>query len=164
MIFESKRFYVDLVDNADLKDIVEVYNSNKAFLLSHMDRNKITYEWIFEELESMRKVSFNSCKVVEKDSSRIIGVIDFKTGVETYLSLLMLHNDYRNEGLGKLIYNALEEYVRALSSKCIRIDVVTKYDNKVFNFWTKNGFSKLKNVELNWTGKRLPAVIMKKNL
>lgn len=164
MIFESNRFYIDLVDNKDLNNIVEVYNSNKSFLLSHMDKDKITYEWILEELESMRKVNFYSCKVVEKSSDRIIGIIDFKIGNEVYLSLLMLHNDYRNEGLGNLIYNALEEYVRLLNSKCIRIDVVTNYDNKILDFWIENGFSKLKNVELNWTGKRLPAVIMKKKL
>ena len=31
MIFETKAVYVELVENKDLYDIVEVYNSNKLF-------------------------------------------------------------------------------------------------------------------------------------
>jgi len=37
MIFQIKGFYIDLVQNKDLNDIVEVYNSNKYFLINHMD-------------------------------------------------------------------------------------------------------------------------------
>lgn len=164
MIFELKGFYIDLVENKDLNHIIEVYNSNKYFLVNHMDTDKVTYKWMVEELESMKKVNFYSCKVVEKSSDKIIGIIDFKIGEETYLALLMLHNDYKNKGFGKLIYQALEEYVKSLKSKCMRIDVVTNYDDTVFDFWVRNGFNKFKDVELNWTGKILPAVIMKKTL
>lgn len=164
MIFELKEFYIDFVEDKDLNDIVDVYNSNKYFLLNHMGTDKVTYEWVLEELEAMKKADFYSCKVVEKSSSKIIGVIDFKIGDETYLSLLMLHNDYKNKGFGKLIYQALEGYSQTVKSKCMRIDVVIKYDDTVLNFWVKNGFNKFKDVELNWTGKILPAVIMKKSL
>ncbi|MCB2300075.1 GNAT family N-acetyltransferase [Clostridium tagluense] len=164
MIFQSKGFYIDLVQNKDLKDIVEVYNSNKYFLINHMDMDIIKYEWIVEELESMKKADFYSCKVVEKSSGKIIGIIDFKIGEETYLSLLLIHNDYKNKGFGRLIYKALEEYITSVKSKCIRIDVVINYDDSVLKFWVKNGFSKIKDIELNWTGKILPAIIMKKFL
>ncbi|MBZ9637485.1 GNAT family N-acetyltransferase [Clostridium sp. FP1] len=164
MIFQSKGFYIDLVQNKDLKDIVEVYNSNKYFLTNHMDTDIIKYEWILEELASMKKADFYSCKVVEKSPGKIIGIIDFKIGEETYLSLLMIHNDYKNKGFGRLIYQALEEYITSVKSKCMRIDVVINYDDSVLKFWVKNGFSKIKDIELNWTGKILPAIIMKKFL
>jgi len=59
---------------------------------------------MLEELESMKKANFYSCKIIEKSSGKIIGIIDFKIGEETYLSLLMLHNDYKNKGFGKLNY------------------------------------------------------------
>ncbi|WAG58010.1 hypothetical protein LL033_18610 [Clostridium estertheticum] len=62
------------------------------------------------------------------------------------------------------MYQALEEYAKEVKSKCMRIDVVTNYDNAVLNFWVKNGFDKIKDVELEWIGKILPAVIMKKNI
>ncbi|MCB2359758.1 GNAT family N-acetyltransferase [Clostridium estertheticum] len=83
-------------------------------------------------------------------------------GEETYLSLLMIHDNYKNKGGGKLIYQALEEYAKEVKSKCMRIDVLINYDNAVLKFWVKNGFDKIKDVELDWTGKILPAVIMEK--
>ncbi|AFK86374.1 MULTISPECIES: GNAT family N-acetyltransferase [Thermoanaerobacterium] len=164
MFFGLKGFYIDSVENKDLNEVVEVYNSNKHFLLSHMDKEKVTKEWILQELESMKEVGFHSCKIVEISSEKIIGVMDFKVGKETYLSLLMIHNDFKSKGFGKLIFRAFEEYAKSQRSKCIRIDVVTNYDNSVLDFWIKNGFTKFKNVELNWTGKILPAITMKKNL
>ena len=164
MIFETKSLYVDLVNYNDLNEIIEVYNSNKHFLVAHMDREKISNQWIMEEIESMKKIGFCSGKIVEKSSGKIIGVMDFKAGEESYLSLLMIHNDFKGKGYGKLIFQAFEEYVRSLESKCIRIDVVSNYDNSVLDFWIKNGFIKYNDIELNWTGKKLPAVTMKKNL
>lgn len=164
MIFESKDFYVDLVNNDDLNKIIEIYNSNKHFLVAHMDKEKITNQCIIKEIESMKVVRFYSCKIVEKNFGEIIGVMDFKLCEESYLSLLMIHNDFKGKGFGKQIIQALEEYVKSLKSKCIRIDVVTNYDSSVLGFWIKNGFVKFKDVELNWTGKKLPAVTMKKNL
>ncbi|MEG0775096.1 GNAT family N-acetyltransferase [Clostridium sp.] len=164
MIFQTKDFYVDLVDNKDVNAIVDVYNSNKNFLVNHMDTEKVTYEWILEELESMKNSDFSSCKIVENTSGKIVGIIDFKIDEDAYLSLLMVHNNYKNKGVGKLIYETLEEYLKSVKSKSIRIDVVTDYDDKVIDFWIKHGFKKFENIKLNWTGKVLPAVVMKKSL
>ncbi|MBX4266765.1 GNAT family N-acetyltransferase [Clostridium estertheticum] len=164
MIFKLRDFCIDFVEDKDINAIVEVYNFNKYFLVNHMGTDKVRYEWVLEELENMRKVDFYSCKVVEKSSKKVMGIIDFKIGEETYLSLLMIHDNYKNKGVGKLIYQALEEYSKEVKSKCMRIDVVINYDNAVLKFWVKNGFDKMKDVELDWTGKILPAVIMKKNI
>lgn len=164
MFFESKGFYGDLIQNKDLNEVVNVYNSNKHFLINHMGKEEITNEWIIQELESMKELGFYSCKIVDKSSKKIIGIMDFKVGEETYLSLLMIHNDYKSKGLGKLIFQTFEKYANSLKSNCIRIDVVTNYDNFVLDFWIKSGFTKSKNVELNWNGKILPAVTMQKDL
>ncbi len=164
MIFEIKTFGVDSIENKDIDKIIEVYNSNKKFLMSHMDKEKVTSKWVIEELKSMREVNFYCCKIVEISSGEIVGLIDFKMEEETYLSLLMIHNAYRNKGVGKLVYYALEEYALSLKSKCIRIDVVNNYDSSVVDFWSKKGFVEFKQSKLNWAGKVLPAVTMKKNL
>lgn len=164
MFFESMEFYVELVENMDVNEVVEVYNSNKDFLVSHMDMDRVTDEWILQELESMKNIGFHSYKIVDISTRKIIGVIDFKMGEETYLSLLIVHNDYKNKGLGKLIFKAFEEYVISQKSKSIKIDVVTNYDTSVLDFWINNGFIKLNTIELNWTGKILPAITMKKIL
>ena len=164
MIFQSKGFYIDLVSNNDVKEVLEVYNSNENFLMHHMDMNKVTSKWIIEELESMRDIGFCSCKIVENCTGKTIGIIDFMIADETYLSLLMINSAFQGKGFGKLIFQGFEEYVKSLKSKCIKIDVVTNYDDSVLDFWINNGFIKFKDVELNWTGKVLTAVTMKKFL
>ncbi|MEJ8553171.1 GNAT family N-acetyltransferase [Tepidibacter sp. Z1-5] len=164
MLFKSNGFRVDLVEDKDLNEIIQVYNSNEKFLINHMDKEKITTEWMVEELKSMKEMGFLCCKIVDIDSEKIVGVVDFKLDKETYLSLLMIHNNYKNRGLGSLIYKDLEKYILSLESSCIRIDVVTGYDDSVTEFWHKNGFVDFEDIQLNWTGKLLPAVLMKKNL
>lgn len=164
MVFQAKGFHVELVENNDIATVLEVYNSNDHFLIKHLGKNQVTNEWIFQELESMRDVGFYSCKIVEKSTGKIIGIIDFKVTAETYLSLLMIHHALQGKGLGKLIFEGFEEYINSLKSQSIRIDVVTSYDYSVLNFWLNNGFIKCKNVELNWSGMTLSAVTMKKYL
>lgn len=164
MIFKTKDFYVDLVEKEDLEDIVEVYNSNTIFLKSHLEIDKVTSKRLYNELEIMKQDDFHSYKIIKKDTNEIVGFIDFKIDNETYLSLLMLHNKYKNKDIGKSIYKILEKYVKSLKSYYIRIDVVTNYDNNVINFWRKNGFNSIKDIKLNWGDKILSAVIMKKKL
>ena len=117
MFFQSNGYCVDLVRHEDLNKVVEVYNSNSKFLVGHMDKEKVTEEWVLEEQKSMKEVGFYSCKIVENSSSKIIGVMDFKVGRETYLSLLMLHNDFRGKGFGKFIFQVFEEYVKKILKK-----------------------------------------------
>jgi len=76
----------------------------------------------------------------------------------------MINSDCVNKRVGKLIYNVLMKYIKTKKCNGLRIDVVINYDDNVLNFWANNGFAKFKDVELNWTGKILPAVIMKKCL
>jgi len=164
MLFQTKDFYVDIIENKDLNEIVGIYNSNKRFLLSHMNMGNVIEQWALEEIESMKEVGFHSCKIVDILSGKIIGIIDFKISEETYLSLFMIHENFKCRGYGKLILHAFEEYAKILKSKSIRIDIVTNYDSSVFDFWVKNKFVKFEEVELNWAGKSLPAVTMKKYL
>ncbi|MNI86883.1 Acetyltransferase (GNAT) family protein [compost metagenome] len=113
----------------------------------------------------MRLIGFNTFKIVEIQTNKIIGTIDMKIESEvTYLSLLILHQDYINKGYGTNIYKELEKYIKSLKSKSIRIDVVTKNNVNVLEFWVRNGFTKDKEIELNWSGMILPAVSMTKKL
>lgn len=164
MFFETEKFKVELAHVEDAYEIAEVYNSNKKFLINHIGKDKIDGNWVIEELEDMRKIDFNSCKIIEKESNEVAGVLDFKIEKETYLSILILKSDYKNKGIGKLLYGACEKYAKFLGSEIVRIDVVTNYDANVFKFWSSNGFIKFKDVRLSWGGKELPAVIMKKEI
>lgn len=164
MIFETVNFKVELAHVEDAYEIAEVYNSNKKFLMNHIGKDKVDSNWIIKELEDMKKINFNSCKIIEKESNKIAGALDFKIEKETYLSILILKSDYKNKGIGKLIYGALEKYAKSLKSEAMRIDVVTNYDANVLKFWSSNGFIKFKDIKLSWGEKELPAVIMKKEI
>ncbi len=162
MILITDNLIVNVIEFKDIGDIINIYNSNKEFLKEHMDRDKITIEWLKEELEEMKKLEFNTYKLIEKKSGKTIGFLDLRIAEESYLSLLMIHNKYKNKGYGKEIYTKLEEYLKSNIGKSIRIDVVTDYNKNVEQFWIRNGFKKVENIEMNWAGRQLTAAIMKK--
>ena len=160
--FEFNDFYIELIDSKDLDDIVRIYNSNEFFLKSHIGKESITTKWVCNELDIMKKEGFSSCKVVQKNSNEIVGLIDFKVDKETYLSLLMIDKSLRGHGIGMKVYELFEMYIKSCNSCRLRIDVVTNYDKHVLDFWIKNGFKSIENITLNWNEKVLPAVVMKK--
>ncbi|PAB57380.1 GNAT family N-acetyltransferase [Anaeromicrobium sediminis] len=155
---------MDFIHDKDLISIIEVYNSNNKFLLAHMDKEKVDMEWLENEIQGMRQVGFYSCKIVHKETLEIIGLMDFSVNKESYLSLLMIHDEYKNRVYGKEVYLGLEEYLKRNKVNDIRIDVVYDYNEKVLSFWLKNGFERLENIKLSWSGKELLAVKMKKNI
>lgn len=150
MLFESKDLQIDVIAQDDLSDVVDLYNSNTDSLLTHTGVHNVTSEWVRNEWTSMSSLGFTSCKALDKTTKRLVGIIDFKVDEESYLSLLMVHSDYANRGLGKQIYRAFGRYVKSLGSKRIRLDVVTGYSDKVINFWRANGFRELEDILLNW--------------
>ena len=162
MRLETGHLITAAIEDSDSKDILKIYNSNLEFLQKHMDKDEITIEWLEEELQEMKKIDFYTYKIIEKCSGKAVGFFDIKVAEESYLSLLMIHNDYQSKGYGKEIYLKLDAYLRSVGCKILRIDVVTNYDKKVESFWERNGFNKIENVELNWAGEQLSAVTMKK--
>ena len=164
MLFETDKTRISLAAADDINSIVEIYNSNPSFLMAHLDRERVNTQWVVDEMNTMKEIGFISSKVVLKNSYTTIGVLDFLVNEESYLSLLMLHSDNRYLGLGSEVYKGLEYFAKVHKSKRIRIDVVTSYDKNVLNFWTSKGFNIIDQVELNWSGKSLQAVKMKKIL
>ncbi|MCC5911286.1 MAG: GNAT family N-acetyltransferase [Clostridiaceae bacterium] len=152
------------IKNEDLQEIKEVYNSNPKFLFAHMDKDKIDIEWCIKEQEEMKEMNFKTLIIKAKVSGRIIGFIDYCLKEESYLSLLMLHSQYKNKGYGKEIYKAFEDYLKERKVRNIRIDVVYDYDETVLEFWEKRGFSRKEKIQLQWTDKTLDAIVMKKSL
>ncbi|NMP23714.1 GNAT family N-acetyltransferase [Sulfobacillus harzensis] len=164
MIFETQDVYVDFAQSADIDGLVRVYNSHPAFIHRHLSRNIVTRDWMAEETKTTRNAGFWPCKVVGKASGQIIGLIDVKLGTETYLSLLMVHQSYAHQGFGQQVYQGLEAFVRSHDSRTIRIDVVTGYDDRVLDFWVRNGFHVISDTTLEWDKRTLAAVTMTKTL
>ena len=98
----------------DVQRITEIYNSNTEFLLHHLGRERVDRHFIAREMEKMRRVGFLSCVLVERESGRCVGVLDYRPGACVYLSLLMLDAALRGKGFGTACYGCLEEIVRRL--------------------------------------------------
>ncbi len=111
-----------------------------------------------------RDAGFWSCKVVRQSTGRVIGLLDVHIDAETYLSLLIIHRSYAHQGIGQHVYRALEAYARSYASRMIRVDVVMGYDDRVRDFWIRNGFQAVEHITLEWNGSKLPATTMKKAL
>ena len=94
----------------------------------------------------------------------MIGLLDVHIDAETYLSLLIIHRSYAHQGIGQHVYRALEAYARSYASRMIRVDVVMGYDDRVRDFWIRNGFQAVEHITLEWNGSKLPATTMKKAL
>ena len=164
MIFEIKEYCVEEISQSDINDIVEIYNSNQKFLENHLKRRRVTNEWYEKELKDMKDVVFKSCKIVDKKTRKIIGLLDFKIEKESYLSILMIHDTYKKQGVGRLIYKKFEEYLLSKGVCSIRIDVVINYDKDVIMFWSKLGYVENRNIELDWCGNKLSAIVIKKDI
>ncbi|KGJ48999.1 hypothetical protein KD33_11510 [Clostridium sp. NCR] len=164
MSLENKDYRIDYATNGDLDQFVNIYNSNVDFLINHIGVSKIDLQWITKEFKEMQRINFNCCKVVDKNNDSVIGLLDFKLGEISYLSIFMLHKDYKSKGIGKQVYNLFEQYLQSSNSKSIRIDIVNNYNKNIYEFWTNLGFEKVKDIELEWSGKKLSATYMLKNI
>lgn len=78
-------------------------------------------------MEKMRRVGFLSCVLVERESGRCVGVLDYRPGACVYLSLLMLDAALRGKGFGTACYSCLKETLRRQGASSVRIDVVEGY-------------------------------------
>ncbi|WP_198135404.1 hypothetical protein [Alkaliphilus metalliredigens] len=52
--------------------VLEVYNSNQAFLLSYMDRKEVSIQWLRKEQEEMKGTNFKTLVVKENRNDAIM--------------------------------------------------------------------------------------------
>jgi len=159
-----EKYLIRNIDTNDYNQVVEIYNSNRQFLVNHLGVECIDEAFVLEEVKTMREVGFSSCVIVDRETQEAQGVLDYKYGKEVYLSLLMLKSELQGKGIGRDIYSYFETKMRQRESDSIRIDVVNDYHNNVVPFWKRLGFLECENVTLDWGNKRSKAVVMRKNI
>lgn len=148
----------------DAAGLVRIYNSNRSFLEHHLGRDRIDEGFIREEWAQMQKNGFLSCVIEEKESGRLLGALDYRPGVCTYLSLLLLDAEIQGQGIGARCAALLESAARRNGGEKIRIDVVRGYCGNAEGFWRRQGFVPVETTELCWGEKRSEALVMVKRL
>ncbi|MDD3428522.1 MAG: GNAT family N-acetyltransferase [Oscillospiraceae bacterium] len=146
----------------DLEAITKLYNSNRTFLKNHLNRQAVTAAWVEKEHFVPRTNGFVTEKVLCAD--KLVGLVDYKFGKETYLSLLLLDKTMQKKGLGTKIVNAFGQYTLQNKGQALRIDVVTGYEGAPLDFWRSVGFADITSSRLEWDENVLPVIVMKKFL
>ena len=163
-MFCTPNYLIIEVNESDIIHIAKIYNSNQNFLRKHIGVERISEDWVLNEIHEMRENGFLCCMIIDKNSALPVGFLEFKISEETYLSLIMINSDNKKNGIGKEIIQYFSEYVKHQNSSRIRIDVVADYDESVLKFWINNGFIPEKENVLSWCGKKLHAIKMVKDL
>lgn len=159
-----EKIYIRDVSQTDTTRVTEIYNSNPDFLSHHIGKTQVDTAFIQNEFTAMKSMGFLSCVIAEQQTDKIIGILDFKQGECTYLSLFMLDSALHAKGLGTLCYQLFEKHVMTSGTQAIRIDVVNDYPGNVVPFWRKQGFSVDSPTKLTWGEKCSDALVMMKNL
>lgn len=148
----------------DLKDILQIYNSNPDFLKHHLAKNRVDASFLTEEMSSMKEAGFCSCILSDSAAERAIGVLDYKESPVVYLSLLMLDASLQGRGIGRQFWSFFEKMMKNKGYHTIRIDVVDDYEDNVKPFWESLGFCGCERISLTWGDKRSSALVMKKDI
>lgn len=162
MLFETARFLTEDASPDDAAAIADVYASNHSFVQAHLQGRAVTEAWILQEQAQMKQAKFISAKLVEKDSGKIVGVLDFCVKKEAYLSLLMFHKDVQGSGAGAEVFRGFETYACTKGAQSIRLEVVLDDPQTAFPFWKKQGFVPVEEVTLHWGDVTLKALQMVK--
>lgn len=159
-----ERFFIRELKPTDYRRVLEIYNSNREFLLNHLGAETVEEGFISDEAVTMEKVGFCSCVIVNETTQTVQGVLDYKPDDEVYLSLLMLGEEIQGKGIGKKIYSMFEVQMRKENRTSIRIDVVNDYEGNAVLFWKKLGFVENETITLEWGNKKSKAIVMRKRI
>lgn len=122
--------YKDLLKPEQLEYMVELIYST-ASLTSQMTEKQHTFLLLYDEL---RPIGFASYSATDE------------TGVYK-LQKIYVHGDYQGKGIGKLFLDNVIERVKALHATSLELNV--KRDNKARFFYEKQGFTILKEEDIN---------------
>jgi ribosomal-protein-alanine N-acetyltransferase len=101
--------------------------------------------------------------LVALEDDAIVGfIIGFADGETGFIYTLDVHPDYRRKGIGSMLISALEEMLRAMSAKRIRLEAALS-NPAALALYRKAGYSEREMLR-NYYGKGLHAVRMWKIL
>lgn len=97
-------------------------------------------------------------------SDELVGMVDiikdFPTIGEWTLGLMLIEPGERGSGLGKIIHKELIKWAKDLGAKTFRIGVIEN-NQKAFKFWSNLGYTKIKEVKMDFKSKTHVVNIMR---
>ena len=140
------------LENAiNINAILEVYIESEDFL-SLGPKNKASIEMVNSDINYSKSHGYKYYEI--KIENETIGICDFCiSGFEDieengYINLIMIKENKRNMGYGKLILGNIEKEIAHCKTNKI-IAFVQTNNMKAIKFWENNGYQKTSNEILN---------------
>lgn len=162
-------YYSRILDEHDLNNLQNMLNRcNDYFnLVYKRDNTENSASEILSILPENKTLDDKFVIGIFNLDKKIIGVIDiirdYPENNIWFLGLMLIAPNYRNNGLGKLIFDDTEEWAIDLGAKSIRLAVVEQ-NIKALKFWEKLGFKIFKTKKQDLEGIKTKLLILEKML
>jgi ribosomal protein S18 acetylase RimI-like enzyme len=142
---KEQLFKIRPVTEKDLPAILHVYQDCEDFLALGPVA-KASMDMVRKDLEISKEEGGIFCGIYA-EAGNMIGIVDFvlnnyqgNAGV-AYLSLLMIDSSFRDQGVGKAVFDAVENEIRKDPLVTIIRAGVQVNNPQAVHFWQRRGFS-----------------------
>lgn len=161
-------YFSRLLDEHDLVNLQNMLNKcNDYFnLVYKRDNTENSAHEILTSLPENKTLDDKFVIGIFNEDKNIIGVIDiirdYPDSDTWFLGLMLIEPIYRNEGLGKKIFDDTEEWAVDLGAKKIRL-AVAEQNKKALRFWEHLGFKIFKTKQQDLEGIDTKLFLLEKN-
>ena len=141
---QDKVLEIRPITQKDLDAVLQVYEHCEDFLALGLVA-KASMEMVLKDVEISEKEGGIFCGIYTADR-KMIGVVDYVPGnfegnqQVAYLSLLIIDSSFRNQGIGRAVFETIENKIRKNPLvTTIRAGVQVNNPQAV-KFWQQNGF------------------------
>jgi ribosomal protein S18 acetylase RimI-like enzyme len=149
---KDKLFEIRRVTEDDLPAILQVYQGCEDFLTLGPVA-KASMEMVLTDLKISKEEGGSFCGIYGDDGN-MIGIVDFVLNNYqgnpnvAYLSLLMIDSSFRDQGVGKAVFDAVEKEIRKDPLVTKLLAGVQVNNPQAVRFWQRRGFSIVSEAKL----------------
>ena len=133
------------VTEDDLHAVLEVYRNCEDFLALG-PVTSASMEMVLKDIQLSKEEGGIFCGIFDTADGKIIGVVDYVPNHyrddphSAYLELLMIDYSFRSQGIGKAVFDAVENEIRKNPSVKVFFAGVQVNNLRAIKFWQQNGF------------------------
>jgi ribosomal protein S18 acetylase RimI-like enzyme len=144
MTIRTNSLEIRPVRKDDLEAVLEVYQQREDFLaLGPLATASV--QMLLKDIQASRREGGIFCGIWNA-AGELVGLVDYIPGnyagnLQTaYLSLLVIAAPHRNQGIGKLVLEAVEQQVRKGTLVTEMLLGVQTNNSRALQFWQRNGY------------------------
>ena len=141
---QDKVLEIRPVTDDDLPAVLDVYRHCEDFLALGPAATA-SMDMVLKDIDLSREEGGSFCGIYTADE-KMIGVVDYVPSnyrgdpEAAFLELLMIDPSFRNQGIGKAVFEAVENEIRKDPTVRIFFSGVQVNNPRAIQFWQRNGF------------------------